>query len=807
MGGGLTEVNLKEILKNLKGFFKHFFLSVLYTCGRRQQGGSVMDIIKKRTQKKSRILMLMIVMSIMLFSCAGKGENTGTVDINSNAPGEDYVYVPQFHTIENDELGGFGIIEAQFCGDRMYYRCNTDVIVGWWYKSIFEYRDMNDLSAVHSGTFLFEQEGYSANISSFTIDSEGNVYIIWNAYHGDAEGDEYNSVAEEIWLVKYNSDGEAEKSINLSDNLSKDVNYVSDILVDNAGNMYVVADKSLYVYNKKLSFEKKIVTGNLYNMFLLNGETFCGVRSNVKDELVSVDIKKGMTEVIFDEIPIHYSFFADGGNGKILWADATKLYELDLETGESAEVLDWLDMNLNSGCIRNFEVLSDGRFALVYADYSKDVTEMVTLKKTPRAEVKEKEVLTLATFTADSWELLDAVAAFNRESEDYRVEIKNYYTYEYDFSQEVYDDAVTLLHMDIISGDAPDLIYLPDVDMYNLADSQALEDLAPFLETSDVLKREDFVEGILKAYEIDGRLVTIPVSFWIQSLFAKERLVGSESGWTLSEMIELREAYPDAIFMQTLDRNNALRMCLEYGWETFVDEETGVCHFDSAEFVKVLEFARSFGAWGGFVQEPYEALQKDDLILLNEVITNVEHYQMVRLMIEEPSTVIGFPACEGIPVTVVSGRGTYAIASRSDNKEGAWRFIESVLDEDDLGNFYEFPTRTDLLEEMFAEAMTPRYELDEAGNIMYDENGNPIEAVKHTWGNGSWTAEIMAATEEEIAVLRQMLTNVRLEGVRSQPVLDIVLEEAAAYFADQKSAEEVAKIIQSRVSLYVSENH
>ena len=37
-------------------------------------------------------------------------------------------------------------------------------------------------------------------------------------------------------------------------------------------------------------------------------------------------------------------------------------------------------------------------------------------------------------------------------------------------------------------------------------------------------------------------------------------------------------------------------------------------------------------------------------------------------------------------------------------------------------------------------------------------------------------------------------------------IVDIILEEAAPYFANQKSAEQVADIIQSRVQIYVNEN-
>ena len=39
-----------------------------------------------------------------------------------------------------------------------------------------------------------------------------------------------------------------------------------------------------------------------------------------------------------------------------------------------------------------------------------------------------------------------------------------------------------------------------------------------------------------------------------------------------------------------------------------------------------------------------------------------------------------------------------------------------------------------------------------------------------------------------------------------QKVQDIITEEAAAFFNGQKSAEDVSKIIQSRVTIYVKEN-
>ena len=46
-----------------------------------------------------------------------------------------------------------------------------------------------------------------------------------------------------------------------------------------------------------------------------------------------------------------------------------------------------------------------------------------------------------------------------------------------------------------------------------------------------------------------------------------------------------------------------------------------------------------------------------------------------------------------------------------------------------------------------------------------------------------------------------------VDGSMSSEMMNIINEEAAAYFSGQKSAEEVAKIVQSRMQVYLSETN
>jgi hypothetical protein len=60
--------------------------------------------------------------------------------------------------------------------------------------------------------------------------------------------------------------------------------------------------------------------------------------------------------------------------------------------------------------------------------------------------------------------------------------------------------------------------------------------------------------------------------------------------------------------------------------------------------------------------------------------------------------------------------------------------------------------------------------------------------------------------DEDLDKMQKVLENLSFSVNSENEVLGIILEEAGAYFAGQKSAAEVSDIIQSRISVYLKEN-
>lgn len=66
--------------------------------------------------------------------------------------------------------------------------------------------------------------------------------------------------------------------------------------------------------------------------------------------------------------------------------------------------------------------------------------------------------------------------------------------------------------------------------------------------------------------------------------------------------------------------------------------------------------------------------------------------------------------------------------------------------------------------------------------------------------------ELDPMTQEQIDQVVAFIESVNTRSYYNQDISKILEEEVEAYFTGQKSAQEVAQVIQSRAQIYVSEN-
>lgn len=764
--------------------------------------------------KKFLALGLAGVLTISMAACGGKDTEEGTQGSGSESSNtsttSEYVYVPEYHSVTKDENGW--ISNPTLMDGKLYYSVYSYNEETGESKEYYAYRELSSLDTEVEMSVEFSVEGKETSLSNCYVDANGNKYAIWYIYPTYVEGEEYDYNDNTNYLVKYDSTGVQVFAQDLKEVFVDENNaYLQNMAVTNEGKIIASSGNVFYLFNSDGTLDKTIPTDAdwIQSMCITDDGkvlyTYYGMQGV---EVAEIDAATGAKGASYKNIPDMNGKIKSAGNGKLLIAGYTKLYEYDMATQESVELLTWLDCNVDGSYVQDFEVLEDGRIAVYYDNYN-DSSEITILTKTPASEVVQKEIITLATLYDSDSNLQQAAVAFNKSSDKYQIKIKSYIDSNAEWTETTYTDGLALMNADIISKDAPDIIAMTYVNMNSLVSKGAFVDLTPYLEKSTIANKNDFVESVLNAYNYDGVQVTVPASFNIVTLLGKGKYVGMEPGWTLDDVMALAKEYPDASLMSYTTKASALQICLQYNSDSFIDYETGTCNFNSPEFMKVLEFANSFPTEVHYDEDRSfpSMIQSGQVLLADVYLSDVQNYQMYRLMFEEEVTGIGYPTMDGSAGVYLNGSEMYGISASSDCQDGAWAFIESVLARSDNDMYrWNFPSRKDELEEVFTEAMTPHYQYDENGEIMYDEEGNALQYPKTTWGYDDWEAEIYAATQEEVDEIKAMIDMAKPQGGSDQTIFTMISEEAESYFSGQKSAEDVAKIIQSRVELYVSEN-
>ena len=763
---------------------------------------------KSYAAKKITAAALATVMAVSLAACGKQdGGSQGTTDQ------KEYVYVPEYLELDKDTNSNYNSLTVQ--GDKLYYinyQWNEDN--GESKVSIGSY----NLTDGSKETLPIEFNSDNGGISSMQVDADGNIYTAeyqWNATEGD---DAYSE--QQIVLHKYDSTGAQVMEQDITDIMQQDENnsYINYMCIDDQGRFYVASNELIRLFDTQGQFQGVVKTDSSWIQGMGEG----------KDGKVYVcyyddsSVNNILSEIDFDgkKVAQTYSNFPNGnGNGSlsagmegdVLANTDTTLYEYNLADQSTTEVLNWLDCDINGNYVNYVGVTSDGKILAVINDWNTGETDVVKLTRTKASEVAQKTPVVIgAMYTSQA--LQAAAVAFNKQSNEYHVTIKTYID-ENNWTETSWSDSVTAMNNDLTSGsNCPDILDMSNLDVKELAAKGAFEDMTPYLEKSSVLSKDDFFDSVLSSYTFDGKLAGIPKTFTLSTIVGKASDLGDRNGWTVDDVMEYANAHEGTALFEGMTKSGMLSTMLAYDLDSYIDWETGKCSFDGENFQKILEFVNSFPdeyEWQDDEASTPAKIQAGELLLNMTGISQLTDIQEEEAMFGEPVTYIGFPTSDGSSGTYMQSNELYAIATKGSNKDGAWAFIEYYLEQpvDDMFS-WGLPATKSALDEMINEAMNVKYMTDENGNQILDENGNPVPengTSSISWGD--WEYTYHTTTQEEADTLRHLIDIAKPANTSgNDEITNIITEEAEGFFKGQKSVADVAKIIQSRVQVYVDEN-
>ncbi len=737
----------------------------------------------------------------------------GDTEASGDTVRKEWVYVPEFITVEGENVSYYNM---QLSGNDAYYSSWAwDEETGQGQSNLCRYSITDKQTETIS--LAWPDEGVSANINEFVIGADGAIYIVTYDSIPVSEG-VYDS---RQVLYKFDSQGTMVYSENLTEQFKKELDsdniYLRTMTVDGQGRCYICLEDFVMLYNEQGAYQGKIALADMSNGWVSgmgrgkDGKVYINILGTGSDG----GNGSTLTELDFDgkKLGASYEGFSGGGNSSLgpgiekdfLIFDSSKVYEYDLQTQTKEELFDWLDSDIDGSSVSACGTLEDGRLAVVYQDWETNDSGIALLTKKKSSEVEQKEIILIGSIYGDS-ELRSSAVKFNKSSDKYHISIREYMPDEYDDYNNALNDALTNLNNDITSKNGPDIIELYGVNVSQLAAKGVFEDLAPYLEKSTVLNRSDLVEKALEAYTYEGVLVSIPNNFSIMTVAGSAKDLEGKKGWTVNDLIAYADANPGKALFDGVTKGQFMQYLMMYNESEFVDWTTGECKFDSEEFKSMLTFVNRFPDaydWRSDEASTPTKIQNGEVLLDTVGLTGFNDIQIPIEEFEGQMTCIGFPTISGEGGHAIMTNQAYGITAKSGNKEGAWAFIESVLTQEDSGRYWNgFPVVKSKLDAMIAEATKVEYYVDENGNQVAIMGGGSIGY------QDGWSYEYHTTTQEEVDIIMELLENSRpINYNYGSQIVSIINEEADAFYKGQKSVDEVASVIQSRIKIYVGENN
>lgn len=500
--------------------------------------------------------------------------------------------------------------------------------------------------------------------------------------------------------------------------------------------------------------------------------------------------------------------YPGSGEYLFLYENGDSLYGRKVQ--EAEKLVSWSAMDINRDNVEAFCLQEDGRIAVLNRSEDSGL-ELILLTERELESLEEKTVLAYATLQL-GYEDRVRIIRFNKQSEKYRVEIRDYSELNTESDPQA---GLSRLNADIMAGNIPDILDMENLPMRQYVQKELLEDLWPFIEKDDELGRDALMERVLLAAETDGRLYRIFDSFSINTVAGARKTVGDAGSWSLKDLLAALDTMGGGcqIFGKNDTKQDILHRILTQNLESYIDWTSGECTFDSESFLSVLEFCDTFPLrrqeQPGEYESEFTRIAQGRQMLLELNVSDFDYVQLLEGLFQGEVTYVGYPMEDGKVGSSFGVGGGIAMTSRCRDKEGAWQFMREMLLPRSRGNEYFYPGLLPVNKEDFMavvkQSMEKSYQLDENGQKVLDKDGQPIEVAKGGWMIDDMEIEIFALRQEQFNQIMELYDSIDTLSGSDSIVIQIVDEETEMFFHGDKTAEQVAEIIQNRVSLYVSE--
>jgi len=678
---------------------------------------------------------------------------------------------------------------------------------------------VTDMPVVDVGGDIWEYNNYSY----YTFAGDGKIYAVRQYQYENYTDPEKPVSRREFYLDSWNADGSFLGEKTLGSNSSEDEEYlwINSMSVASDGSVYVMmqGEKSYKVIvdaqgnvSERTAMPEEVAT--LFQNYdrLVSREDgsflimYYDENDWTKEYIATYDL---VTDTLGEpvQMPSNLSWngfntLAAGKNSDLIYSNNNGVYTYNMGDTEGTMKMSFINSDLNISNLVSLVELDNGSLvAMFYENYGEKLRGGIFTYVDPK-DIPDKAVLVLGGNYIGN-DMKQRIVEFNRTSEEYRIVVKDYSTYNnYDDYQAGYKQ----LNNDIITGNMPDILITDGIPVENYEAKGLLVDVGKLIEQDEELSQVEFVQNVFDAYSVNGKLYRIIPYFGVQTMVAKTSLVGDRTSWTMEDAQNLVNSMPEGTaLIGELTRGGFFTTMMSFCARDFIDVSTGKCDFNSANFIKMMEYAKGLPTeldeeyYGEDYWMNYQSQYRDNrTILCNLSIGSISNLNYtINGRIGEDVSYIGFPTESGMG-SYINAYASYAISARSANIDGAWEFLRYYLTDEYQSQLeWGLSVYMKYFKENAQKALEKPYYMD--------ENGEKVEYDETFYLNGE-SIVLPQMTQAQIDKAVNFILSVNKCYYSNEEVMNIINEEMEAFYSGQKSAQDVATVIQSRAQLYVDEN-
>jgi len=517
------------------------------------------------------------------------------------------------------------------------------------------------------------------------------------------------------------------------------------------------------------------------------------------------------------------------GEKDCFYMDNNGIQKYDVLTDKCEPILSWSETDLNHGRLRygGEKIFSENE--MVFFQNAKEATStrasmdkkgessgnmlVLHLTKADKNPHAGKQILKVGVNGVSDPTFIDEVIKFNTSSDqsarvvlyDYNPDEPQAY-YLANTDDESTSEGVNSLTLDLLSGEGPDiLIGFSDVKKFN--NENTLVDLKSKFESDSEIKKEDYFESVVHAFEEDGKLFQIPITYMVDGMAINKKVDGAKENLTFADFEKIASTLPDNMQMYyTSSYDKMLNEWMNHLSSHFIDNENKKVSFDSEEFKTLLETVKKYGYVKDKSDDPEGAIFHGEFIgksfdFRNGLIatciqsfSSLEDFASMEYSLRNIGIVYsGVPSSEGMGMSA-SGKITMAITTSAKDTDACWSFLRNFLKEDVQQNL-SFETQTlPVNRNAFKTNCDTEIKLNK--EVLKD-----AQEVRDLKGE----MDLLELKPEHVDMLIACIEKITQSTGGDTDVWKIVSEEAAGYFAGSRTVEDVCRNIQDRASKIVQE--